>query len=621
MKLFPFAAVCGTAFICLSVSPLVLAEEADSLDAIVVTADRKARTVDETLTPVTIITRKDIEKYQATELVDVLRRVPSVNAINSGGVGQPTSVYLRGTNASHVLVLIDGVKVGSATLGTTAFEHLPLDQIDRIEVVRGSRSSLYGSEAIGGVIQIFTRKGGKGFQPEITVGVGSNNTQKANVNLAGGNNTTWYNLNAGTEKTDGIDACNDSNACFAIPLQPDKDGYRRESASLRAGHRLADGTEIEVTALQSQGDTQYDGGFQNHTDFTQQATTGRFKHKVGEKVVITAQIGQAQDKANNFKDGVFKSRFNTQRDTSNVQADMQLGQAGGLTIGIDQQNDKIDTSMRYDRTSRKNTGMFASYQHDLGKTQMEFSGRQDDNEQFGRQNTGGIAVEHDLPNNLRLKASYNTAFKAPTMNDLYYPDDGTGVGNPKLAPETSHNTELGLQGVLPKGKWEINAFHNQVDNLITWKDIGGFKSSPFNTNKADIQGIEMVATTQLAAWNIASNLTLQRTQDKSSNQPLTYRPTQILNVDADRALGRVNIGATVHAESKRDWDDASAWPTIVRRQLPGYATLDLRADYKLSKDWTVGAKIGNVLDKQYETNKGYNQDGINGLVTLKYAPK
>ena len=159
---------------------------------------------------------------------DVLRHLPGITLSNSGGVGKATSVFIRGTNSSHVLVLVDGVKVGSATTGSVAFEDLPLDQVERIEVVRGPRSSLYGSEAIGGVIQIFTRKGGNGFQPELSASVGSHNTQKANVNLAGGDATTWYNVNAGTEQTDGFNAT-------ANNQEPDADGYERDSLSLRAG--------------------------------------------------------------------------------------------------------------------------------------------------------------------------------------------------------------------------------------------------------------------------------------------------------------------------------------------------------------------------------------------------
>lgn len=616
MKLFPFAAACGTAFICLFVSPSVLAEESTQLEQVVVTADRKARTVDETLTPVTVITRKDIEKYQATDVAEVLRRVPGISITNNGGAGKATSVFLRGTNSSHVLVLVDGVKIGSATLGNIAFADLSVEQVERIEVVRGPRSSLYGSEAIGGVIQIFTRKGGKGFQPEISLSVGSHNTQKANVNLAGGDKNTWYNLNAGTEKTDGINATSNQQ-------ELDNDGYRRESASLRAGHRFTNGTEIETSVLRTQGKNTFDGDdfSGNSNDFVQESISGKVKHAFGERVKVSAQVGQSLDETYNYFNGgnlnPFAGRqFDTRRETASLQADVATSVSSGLTIGFDKQKDKITSDNTYTVTSRKNNGVFASYQHDFGRTDVEVSVRHDDNEQFGKHDTGAAAIGYDLSDTLRLKASYGEAFRAPTFNDLYW----AGAGNPSLKPEKSKNAEIGLDGKWSNGTWAVSAFDNKVDNLIDWQDMGGGIWLPTNVNQARIKGLEINAKTQLAGWDVNTNLTLQKPENRSganAGKNLTFRPERVINVDVDRAFGKVGIGIGVHGESER----YTTATNTANAKLAGYSTLDLRADYALAKDWTVGAKIGNVLDKDYQTNSGYNQDGMNGLVTLKYAPK
>ena len=618
MKNFSHASTRGIVMLCLFVSPVVLADEATQLDEVIVTADRKARTVDETLAPVTVITRKDIEKYQAQSLPEVLSHVPSINITNSGGTGKQTGVFLRGTASNQVLVLIDGIKIGSATSGAAAFQDIPLDQVERIEVVRGPRSSLYGSEAIGGVIQIFTRKGGKGFQPKINVSVGSHNTQKADVNLAGGDKTTWYNLGASHYQTDSINACKDAQwVCDTTP-ESDKDGYRRESVSLRIGHRFTEATEAEVALLQAQGNSDYDGTFVNQTDFDQQSLSAKIKHRLGNKAVVTAQIGQSHDKADNFLDGTFQTRFNTTRNTASLQTDLNVSDADNLTVGIDQQTDRVASNdlnswtagnQQYDKTSRKNDGLFASYQHDFGKTDVEISARHDDNEQFGKHNTGAIAAGYDLSDNLRLKASFGKAFRAPTFNELYWP----GAGVPTLKPEQSKNTEIGLDGKWSKGKWSINAFNNEIKDMIpAWP--------PSNIDKASIRGVELGASTQVASWDVATNITLQHPKNAAgvnTGKLLQLRPKQIANIDIDRKMGKASVGASLHAESRRYDDVANA----EAKKLPGYATIDLRADYKLAKDWTVGAKIGNVLDKDYQTNKGYNQDGINGLVTLKYAPK
>ena len=177
-----------------------------------------------------------------------------------------------------------------------------------------------------------------------------------------------------------------------------------------------------------------------------------------------------------------------------------------------------------------------------------------------------------------------------------------------------------MQGKAGKGKvqWAVNAFHNQIDDLIAWQDTGEGVWLPANVNQARIQGVEANAQTQVAGWDVNANMSVQKPENRSgldAGNRLVYRSEQLANVDVDRSLGKWRVGATVRGEGKRYTNSANT------DSLPGYATVDLRADYRLAKSWTVGAKIGNVLDKQYETNRGYNQDGINGLVTVKYAPK
>lgn len=617
MKPSSLAALFGTAFVCLSISPSVLAEESTSLDEIVVTADRKARTVDETLTPVTVITRKDIEKYQATDVAEVLRRVLGISIANSGGAGKTTSVSVRGTNSKHLLVLIDGVKIGSATSGDAPLQDIPLDQVERIEVVRGPRSSLYGSEAIGGVIQIFTRKGKEGFHPELTLQAGSNDTQAVNATLSGADKATWYSMNIGSERTSGINA-------KTTDTSGERDGYERRQVAVRAGHAFSNGIKAEANLLQAEGENEYDpfSGSANQPSNTFEVTalSGKVTAPVGQRTLVTAQVGQSTDKQQHFTGGVAGSRFNTNRDTASLQADWQVGENGNLTLGTDQQKDSVDSNTAYKNNttgekviSRKNDGVFASYQHQLGKANLEVSARKDDNQQFGKHTTGGIAAGYDINDSVRVKVSSGKAFRAPTFNELYYPDTGFGGGNPNLKPEQSKNTEIGLDGKWANGSWVVNAFENKIDNLIVgWP--------PSNVDKATIRGVELNAATQVAGWDVNANLTLQDPKNASGTNAgklLQRRPKQIVNVDVDKTFGKLRVGTTLHGESKR-YDDVA---NTEAKRLPGYATLDLRTDYQMAKDWTLGMKIGNVLDKSYQTAQGYNQDGINGLVTLKFAPK
>lgn len=571
-----------------------------------ITANRRIQGINETLAPVSVITKEDISRYQATSVAQLLTRVPGVNVTNRGGAGKDTSVFLRGTNSGHVLVLIDGVRHGSATLGSTAFQHIPVDQIERIEVVRGPRSSLYGSEAIGGVIQIFTKKGQQGLNPSISLSAGSHNTFKGNVSLSGGNDKTTYQLNVSKEETDGIDACNSTTSgCFAD--EPDNDGYERESVSLNVAHKFSDVVKAGVSVLRAEGSTDFDGGFQNESDFVQEVISVNLSADVTDKLNLRFNVGQSKDENDNFKDGTFTGNFDTKQNTASLIANYAINSNNNILFGTDWVDAKIDSSTDYDVTSRDNSGVFVSYATQLNKTHIDASLRYDDNEQFGSETTGGIAFGQELTDSIRLKASYGTAFKAPTFNQLYFPD----FGNLGLLPEESENYELGLDGKFNHSRWEINVFQNDIDNLIA-----GFPVS--NTDEARIRGIEAVLATKLAGFDVATNVTYQKPENLTGDNKgkiLRNRPEQILNIDVDRKFGRFSIGATVHAESERFTNaDNSA-------KLGGFTTLDLRTEYAISKAWSLGARISNVLDKDYSTNAGYNQDGVNGMVNVKYAPK
>lgn len=247
---------------------------------VIVTATRTAQTTDETLASVSVITRADIERLQARSMEDLLRGIPGLNIANSGGPGKQTSFFLRGTEADHVLVLIDGIKAGSVTSGTTSFENLPLDQIDRIEIIRGPRSSLYGSEAIGGVIQIFTRKGGGKLKPSLSMGGGSYRSINGSVGLSGGGEKGWFNLNASGIGTRGFNACtgSESAGCFITEPENDKDGYRNLAGTLRAGYRFDNRLEVDAHLLHSAGETQFDGSFINRSKVIQQTFGGSLRY-------------------------------------------------------------------------------------------------------------------------------------------------------------------------------------------------------------------------------------------------------------------------------------------------------------------------------------------------------
>ena len=580
-----------------------------TLPTVVVTAERVAQTADESLASVTIIDRQQIMQSQAQSLPELLRGVAGLSLTNNGGLGKPTSIFLRGTESDHLLVLIDGVKVGSATLGSTAFEHIPITQIERIEIVRGPRSSLYGSEAVGGVIQIFTRKGKGKVKPNLSVGAGSDKTFQATVGISGGSNQSWFSANLSGIDTDGFNSCRGKSGvggCFTD--EPDKDGYQNFSGQLRAGYRFSNSAEIDIHWLRSKAKTDFDGSFQNQSDTMQEVLGVGFRFLPTDNWTISLKAGRSLDESDNFKDAVFSSRFETQRDNVWLQNDFAVGENHLLVLGMDYQNDEVGGTTLYSVSSRYNKGVFGQYLGNFDQFDLQISLRNDEDAQFGKHTTGSFASGYTLDNKLRFTASYGTAFKAPTFNELYFPF----FGNPKLNPEKSESAEIGVSQRRNWGRWAINAYQTDIDDLIAF-DSTTF--APGNIDSARIRGLEAILDIRLAYWDINANLTLLDPRNQSDDKILPRRAKKALNISLDRQLNQFSIGTSLYAVGKRYDDSANT------RELGAYTTMDLRAGYQITKAWQVQARISNLFDKEYETATYYNQAGRDFFITLNYQPE
>ncbi|PXW83521.1 vitamin B12 transporter [Nitrosomonas sp. Nm84] len=598
----------------------VSAANAEQLEKpVIITATRTPQTVDATLASVTVITREDIERQQARSVQDLLRGVSGVSIANSGGAGKNTAVFMRGTESSHVLVMIDNIKVGSATSGTTAFENIPVDQIDRIEIVRGPRSSLYGSEAIGGVIHIFTRKGNTsgGFKPSFNFGGGSFGTLEGSVGLSRGWKQGWLNMTASGIGTRGFNACTGSSnaGCFVDASDPtlyDRDGYRNVAGSMRAGYRFQNGLEVDGSFMQSSGKTEFDGSFVNKGTLMQQVFGGTARYSPTDFWRINLIGGRSQEDTDNFLGKVFFSRFNTTRDTISLLNDFTIKPNHLLTIGTDFQKDHVKTTEAFEVTSRHNWGVFAQHQATLAKHDIQLSVRHDDNQQFGSRVTGGTGWGYPITENIRLLANFGTAFKAPTFNDLYFPL----FGNPNLRPEDSLSYEFGTRGKAGWGSWSLNVYETYIDNLIAF-DASTF--APGNIDKARIRGFEGILSTEIKGWQLNGNLTLLDPENRSSGPNrgniLARRAEQSFRLDANRQFGQhYMLGAMLLVEGERYDDLANT------RKLNSYVKFDLRAEYIFNKHWRLQGRIENLFNERYETAAFFNQPGRNFIAMVRYQP-
>lgn len=603
------------------VAGVAASAEPPPLDPIVITASRVAEGAGESLASVSVIERDEIERRQATSLPDLLQGLPGVVLRSNGGLGHNTNLYLRGTNPDHVLLLYDGFTLGSASSGFLPWQSLPLGQVDRVEVVRGPRSSLYGSSAIGGVVQLFGARGGGPLSPQFDLGIGSDDLVDYRVGVAGdlphSDGDAWIDANVGFRQTEGFDVCTGPAGCGVD--EPDRDGYRGVSGSLRAGWDLSDRLSLDATLLRAENRLDYDGsrfaGNERETVIQVVGVTATARPTAD--WTATVRAGRTWDLSTISFDGVRTDRFDTRRDQFSWQNDIALAADRTLTLGVDAVRDHLDASDDYAVTERDNIGVFGQFLGSVGAHELQLALRHDDNEQFGGETTGSIGWGYAITNDLRVTAGYGTAFKAPTFNDLYGPviPFFSSGGDPDLQPESSRTVEVGLAGRHAHGGWSLNVFQTDIDDLIAYE---GFPLTPGNIEQARIRGVEFSADARFDAWRLGAGLTLLDPRNESGGPNdgnlLQRRPEQNLRLDVDRDIGRLAVGATLFMSGRR-YDDAAN-----TERLGGYGLVDLRASYPLSDSVELQGRITNLFDKDYETATGFVQPGRSVLVTLRYRP-
>jgi vitamin B12 transporter len=614
------AALAAALALALPVPVLAQDEDATELDRVQVTATRTAVSVDDALAPVEVIDRAAIERSQARDLPDLLRGRAGISLSNQGGPGKLTTMFLRGAESDHVLVLVDGVRAGSATSGLFSFQDLPLELVDRIEIVRGPRSALYGSEAIGGVIQVFTRRDRGAPAARASASVGSHGQAAGSAGFGGGAGAGWFGIDAAYRHTDGIDACEVatptpfSGGCFIFAPEPDRDGYRNRSLSARGGID-GNGWALDLHALHADGRNAYDGDWVNLSKVEQQVFGGTFRADLGERIDLRITGGRNHDASDNYldKQGLFldQGRFESDRDSAGLQADFALAEGHLLTVGGDWLRDSVGGDIAYARTSRRTVAGFAQYLGTFGPQSLQIALRHDDDSQFGGHATGNLAWGLSFGEGWQVTAGAGSAFKAPSFNELYYPF----FGNPALRPEESTSVELGLRRTGARLDWRVDAFATEVDDLIAY-DAALFM--PDNIERARMRGAEMGVSTGIGGWRMDASASWLDTEQRAgfnAGRELPRRARHVARVELDRALGDWRLGLTGVAEGGR-WDDVAN-----SRRLPGHATLDLRAEWLLAPAWTLQGRVANLFDRQYRTASFYRQPGREWLLTVRYAPR
>ncbi len=602
----------GLLFFSLSMSALAQ-QQKFVLDPVVVTASRLDQPLTDTIAHTTVITQKDIRESQAADLPSLLRREAGFEFVQNGGIGTSSSIFMRGGDGRQTLILIDGVRVGSATLGTTSIEHVMLDQVDRVEIVRGNVSALYGANAIGGVIQIFTKQGYGAPRAEAQAMAGSRGTYRVSGGYSGSIDDTRFSLNVSRFQTNGFSAINTRQAPKA---NPDNDGYRNVSFTGQLSQRLAAGHEIGLRAYQSAGKVEFDSAFGRPTDFHNLDDTLSSYALYSENQFTSSwkshfTIAQGADKLTSFTNGATTGRFNTENMQYLWQNDFSLARGHVVTAGLERQQQRVDSTTVYRVTGRKVNSAVLAYSGRLNAHQLQASIRRDQYSDFGGANTWLMGYGHEINPRWKLTAMRSNAFTAPTFNQLFFP----GFGNPSLQPEKALSNELGLQYAAGTHLLRLALFHIDYRNLIQSVAAAPGVFQSLNIGQARVEGAELSYTGQFDGWDIRASLTAQDPINTATGAQLRRRGKTFGNLLVNTTLSGWRLGAeTIIGNSRPDNDIVSGAPVT----LGGYTIVNLTARYPLAKNTYLAARLENAFNEHYQVAHGYNTPGRGLFISLAW---
>jgi vitamin B12 transporter len=586
--------------------------------AVQVIGTRAPTELNRVVADVVVIDRDRIRATSADSLEDLLRREGGIQLSRNGGPGQNASVLIRGSGASNTLVLIDGVRIGSATLGQTDLAGISLAQVERIEIMRGPGSSLYGADAIGGVVNIVTRRGDGAAYLHGNLAGGNRASGEAYAALSGSNAGFDYALSLSGETSNGVSAVLPGDA-FGL-YNPDDDGFTRYGLSLAGGYSWQKGQRIGLSYSASQLRSQFDSAQYAPPNFLPDATPD-FRSRLNTQLLALEYQGamssewtnllRASYQSDKLQSGAdFISRYDTTRRQLTAQTTWTPSAPHQLVAAIDLLTESISSS-DYGAPDRDNTGLVLGYTGRFGAQKLQADLRWDHNSVYDDQTTGKLGWGMEVAPGWSVRAVAGTAFRAPTFNDLYYPNFGVVT----LLPERSRSIEAGLNYQAEQTSVAATAYYNNVSDLI------GYQADPSlcppglnfgcagNTSRALLQGITLQGMQQWGNLQFTLALDWLNAKDRDTDQTLPRRAANQQTLAVDYNLGPWQLGGTLLRVSSRP--DGGVL-------LPAYALLNLNARWRFERFWQVEARLQNAFDKDYQPSRDYQDAGRQFWVGLRY---
>ena len=599
------------------------------LQPVTVTASGTLRTLGSEIAATSVLTRGDIERSGARDAVEVLNMLGTALVEQQGGAGTLASVRMRGADSRDTLVLVDGVPLTDVTSGQALIQQIPADMIERVEVVRGNLSALYGANATGGVIQVFTRRAAAGgFRASGEAGVGSRATRSLNASIAGGSDALRARLALGTERTDGF------SAATAATANPDADGNKRWHAALAVDSQLAAGHRIGVDLRRVDGTVQYDSpaSFSAPTDthsqrLVQTGAAVRGHHRVLADWTLSWRLGQSDEKRSDSGTSSFGPfEFGNEIHNRVVAAalDGEVSARWKAQLGIERTKQSTDIAT-YTRQSRETDVLRAGSTYDASWGSVQLNLRHDETTDFGSATTALAGVKVALSKGLSAIGNLSTSFTPPTLDFLFYDCSPFSVcSNPDLKPEQARNAEAGIQWQDTRTLARATVFRvnyrDKIANALRDPNDPSSDFIPQNISRAKNTGLEVSVRTTLNAWSFIGEATLQNPVNQDTGERLTRRTREQFAVRADYQESRWQAGAGVRYVGSRPDVDNSAFPAR-SVTLPSYTVVDASARYAITPDWSLQARLENVFDRRYQPTVNYNGRPRGLFVSASWAPK
>jgi len=618
-----------------STAPTSPEQIAGPADPIVVTATRIPTRYNQLISDVTVVDQEQIRDYSPAEpITDILANTPGVSVRSNGGLGTNASVQIRGASNAQTILLVDGLRLNSATTGAPPWAYIPMPQIGRMEVVRGPTSSSYGSDAIGGVVQLFTRKGEGPTKFYADVGTGTYNTTTETLGVEGSENDVSYSLyGSNTHSVSFPTFMQSASAYNSTPAS-----YTNTSGSGNLAYTVMPGQEFGVKALWGNGQNAYTNG----TSKTQMATgiqslnvlSAYTKNRISDSWVSLIRFGTSQDNSRSWLPNNSQTFFNTTQKQAQWQNDLKLP-VGNAILAYEFLNQYVDSSTTYATSGRIINSFQGGWNADIGNHLAQLNVRNDNNSQFGNKATGSVGYGYFLLPSLRATASWGTGYQAPTFNQLYYPGNGSGssyTGNPNLQPTQSQNTEAGLR--YNNGRHEVGViyYYNNITDLVNYNSN---KSSYINVGRSVIQGVTTNYDGSLFGLKILGSVDYQDAQNEDPKSAvnagggnvLAYHPYAFGSLTVEKALSDWKLGVQMQAQGSQQTNPGVTTGGNKNMTLGGYTLFNLYGNIKLSKDVSLFARLNNVLNKEYVNtvsatasynNSAYSTPGSNIFVGLRF---